>query len=187
MTALARCVVGIALLALVAAVGGGTTAKDLVTVEATPSPATCAALVEDASPVASPEMDAATPVGGVDEAPTDLAGLLGAFEARDIQAETREAIQQEFFNAEQITRLVVTGGPLAGPAELQVYQYVDAETFAGDLNQITPDGNLETVMITWIATPHFFCGERLIVLYLGDDPAAIDMLTELFGPQFAGR
>ena len=62
-----------------------------------------------------------------------------------------------------------------------------SEALAADVSQITPDGNLSTVMIEWIAPPHFFQGERLLVLYLGDDQAAIDLLTDMLGSQFAGR
>lgn len=39
----------------------------------------------------------------------------------------------------------------------------------------------------WAAPPHFFRKERAFVLFLGDDPAMLDLLTQLLGPQFAGR
>ena len=157
------------------------------TVPGTPTPASCARGVSEGSPVASPRPDRATPISEVSGPPADHEALLAALAARDVEIETEETLKQEFFTAEQITRLVLTGGPLVGPAELQVYEYTDAEARAADAVQITPAGNLTTVMITWIAPPHFFCGERIIVLYLGDDPAAIELFTELLGPQFAGR
>ena len=55
-----------------------------------------------------------------------------------------------------------------------------------DAAQIGPDGNPRTTMVTWIAPPHFFRADRLIVLYIGDDPTVVDLLTALLGPPFAG-
>ena len=39
----------------------------------------------------------------------------------------------------------------------------------------------------WMAPPHFFHGNRLIVLYVGTDEAVIGPLQRLLGPQFAGH
>ncbi len=39
----------------------------------------------------------------------------------------------------------------------------------------------------WMAPPHFFRGNRLIVLYVGTDEAVIGPLQRLLGPQFAGH
>jgi hypothetical protein len=39
----------------------------------------------------------------------------------------------------------------------------------------------------WMAPPHFFRGNRLIVLYVGTDPGVIAPLQRLLGPQFAGH
>ena len=152
---------------------------------ASPSPSGCAGGPGGTPVAASPS--AATPGAPATTSPGDAAGLLAALEERGLRIETDEPVQEAFFNAEQVRRLVVSGGSLSGPAELQVFEYADPATRAEDASQVTPDGNLQTVMIEWIAPPHFFCGERLIVIYLGDDPAAIGLLTELFGPQFAGR
>jgi hypothetical protein len=55
-----------------------------------------------------------------------------------------------------------------------------------DAAQIGPDGHPPTMMISWLATPHFYQAERLIVLYVGDDPMVVDLLTALLGPPFAG-
>jgi hypothetical protein len=153
----------------------------------TPAPADCASLIERGTPLVAASPSAATPIAAAHTAPADREGLIAALEARNVRVESEEAIQQPFFNAERITRLVVTGGPLSEPAELQVYEYTDPAALATDASQVAPDGNLRTVMIEWVAAPHFFCGERLIVIYLGDDQAAIDLLTDLLGPQFAGR
>lgn len=39
----------------------------------------------------------------------------------------------------------------------------------------------------WTAPPHFFRGNRLIVLYVGTDTGVITPLQRLLGPQFAGH
>jgi hypothetical protein len=39
----------------------------------------------------------------------------------------------------------------------------------------------------WAAPPHFFRGNRLIVLYVGTDTGVITPLQRLLGPQFAGH
>ncbi len=38
----------------------------------------------------------------------------------------------------------------------------------------------------WVGPPHWFRKERLIVLYVGDDKAVLELLRELMDPQFAG-
>ena len=187
MSALVRCVTfGLILTTLAAAIWLNPGNRVGATTEGTPTPAMCGDMTDGGTPIASPSPDVATPSPEVEGNVIDEAGFRAALEARGLTVETEEPLEQPFFEAESVTRLVVTGDPLAGPAEVQVYAYADAGSLAADMNQITPDGNLKTVMITWIATPHFFCGEQIIVLYLGDEEEAIDLLTDLFGPQFAG-
>ncbi len=55
-----------------------------------------------------------------------------------------------------------------------------------DAARIGSDGNSPTMRITWLSSPHFFRAERVIVLYVGVDQAAIDLLTALLGPPFVG-
>ena len=42
-------------------------------------------------------------------------------------------------------------------------------------------------MASWVAPPHFYKAEKLIVLYVGESEAIIDILESVLGPQFAGR
>ena len=49
-----------------------------------------------------------------------------------------------------------------------------------------PDGQFQTVMVTWTSTPHFYQTESLIVLYVGDNSDIIATLEDLLGPQIAG-
>jgi len=93
----------------------------------------------------------------------------------------------------QGTVLRVSGCTLGRPAELQSFWYhtddlgMDGLRAAEeDARGIPPDGQ-PAVALTWEAPPHFFRKERALVFYLGNDPALLALLTELLGPQFAGR
>ena len=74
---------------------------------------------------------------------------------------------------------------------VQVYEYADEAAAAVDAARISPDGdhfgNPPTVSVNWVAPPHFYRAGRLIVLYVGRDPAVLRTLEAALGPQFAGR
>lgn len=117
----------------------------------------------------------------------DQASLVDALRACGVDVEESGAVQQPFFTPESGTLLRLSGGNLSQPADIQVFEYKDAGGADADAEQIGPDGNPATMMIHWIAPPHFFRGERVIVLYIGEDQAALDLLTALLGPPFAGN
>jgi hypothetical protein len=53
--------------------------------------------------------------------------------------------------------------------------------------QLFADGSpVGTTMITRIDTPHFYQSGKIIVLYVGNNPEVIEILTELLGPKFVG-
>ena len=134
-----------------------------------------------ASPLATPE---ATPQ--TDGSVTDAESLAAALRACGLTVETANAVEQPFLRPESSTALTLSGGDLAQPAEVQVFAYADEATAAADAAGIGPNGSPKTMMIHWIASPHFFRSGPVIVLYLGDDPAVIDLLTALLGSPFAG-
>jgi hypothetical protein len=143
----------------------------------------------EASDVATPR---ATPAGAATPAASDVsdrADLVTALRAQGVTVDEVERLTPTvpFEGTETGMLLRLSGGQLGAPAEIQVYEYADAAAAAADAEQILPDGNLETVMIEWIAPPHFFEAGRVLVLYLGDDRAVLDLLTAVLGPQFAGR
>ncbi len=123
----------------------------------------------------------------------DHASLLDHLRAQGLTVEPAGSVEQPFLQAEGTT-IRISGGPIMQPAEVQSYDYNDTD-FAGDgagvaqadAEQIDKDGNPRTMMITWVAPPHFFRKERAFVIYLGDDPAVLQVLTAALGPQFAGR
>lgn len=89
--------------------------------------------------------------------------------------------------------LSVTGNAITVNGEnVQVFEYSDARIANSEADTISPDGSQITtkdgrvVMVDWIAPPHWYKKEKLIVLYVGDDAGVISLLTEVLGKQFAG-
>jgi hypothetical protein len=119
----------------------------------------------------------------------DQASLEDALRAQGLTVDVAGGLVPDvpFANARTGTVLRVGGGALAQPIDVQVYEYADPAAAASDAGQILPDGNHPTAMITWVGPPHFFLAGRAIVLYVGADQAAIGLMTDLIGPQFAGR
>lgn len=88
----------------------------------------------------------------------------------------------------------VSGCTLTQPAELQSFWYHTDDLHTDGLHAaeedargIAANGQPDAMAQDWPAPPHFFRKERAFVLYLGDDPALLAVLTDLLGPQFAGR
>jgi len=119
--------------------------------------------------------------GPQDGATVDYVSLIDNL--RDVGAVVEPAgeIEQPFLSVPG--RLIrVFGG------DVQVFEYADSAAARADLAQIGPDGSIAgTVSILWVAPPHFYRAERLIVVYVGDDPAIIGALDAVLGPQVAGR
>ncbi len=72
--------------------------------------------------------------------------------------------------------------------DIQVFEYDSTDDALADVDKsgLTPDGQFETVMVTWIDTPHFYQTGNLIVLYVGSNSDITTMLENLLGPQIAG-
>lgn len=180
---------GLGALVLVALVGCGQAATSGGTDSgntAGSSAGSPAASAGSASPAASSGAGAnsatAGPQGG---SVTDQTSLIEHFRSLGYTVEEVGPIEQPFLQGAG-TMLRISGGSLQQPAEIQVFNYESADAAESDASQIGPDGNPRTAMITWIATPHFFRSEQVIALYIGDDQAVVDLLTQALGPQFAG-
>ena len=115
----------------------------------------------------------------------DQVSLIDHLRGKGLTVEAVGDVQQPFFNAPG-TLLRMSGGELTQPVEVQVFAYETVEAATADVGQIGPDGSPRTMMITWVAPPHFFHRERIVVLYTGSDPVLLTLLTEALGPQFAG-
>ena len=111
----------------------------------------------------------------------DQATLISAVEASGATVEIGEPVSQVFFDAEG-NILKVNG------ADVQVFEYESAEEMESEASQVSSDGGSSgTSMVTWIDVPHFYKAGRIIVRYVGNDAAVLDLLENALGPQFAGR
>jgi hypothetical protein len=155
------------LLAILAACAAQPTAMPEADMPATESPQST-----ESSPSPSiPETD------GVE----DYDGLVNALEAAGATVEPGDEIEQAFFTV--MGRIIKVNG-----ADVQIFEYESAEAMETDAAQVSDDGgSIGTTMAMWVEAPHFFKSERILVLYVGEDQAIIDLLESALGPQFAGR
>ncbi len=126
-----------------------------------------------ANPSASPAGQQRTPV-------TDMTSLIAALQERGLTVEEAGTVSQPFFDVEGTTLRVED-------ADVQVFAFANEEAAQTAMATIGPDGNPSTMMITWVAPPHFYQARRLIVLYVGDDAAMTHALIEALGAQVAGQ
>lgn len=107
--------------------------------------------------------------------------VVSTLRGKGLRVEPLGPVDQPFFTP--AARVINIGS--AG--EAQVYEYETAQAAASEAKRVNPDGSIGTSMPMWIAPPHFFRKEKLIVLYLGTDGKTLDTLREVLGAQFAGR
>lgn len=112
---------------------------------------------------------------------TDYASLVAALQAAGTTVEEAGEVEQAFFGP--TGQIIQVNGQ-----DVQVFEYPDAESAEAEAAMVAPDGgSIGTTMVSWIATPHFFKAEKIIVLYVGDDAEVIELLIGALGEQFAGR
>jgi hypothetical protein len=106
--------------------------------------------------------------------------LVAALRANGSTVESLDPILQPFFEPEgQVVRI--------DGQEVQIFEFAneaDASLAAAD---ISADGSsIDTTMLSWLATPHFFKSGNLIVLYIGEAKTVVTSLQAVLGPQIAG-
>lgn len=74
---------------------------------------------------------------------------------------------------------------------VQVYEYGASEAALAVVDSVRPDGSAiasgdSSVWVDWAATPHFYHRDRLIVVYVGEDDAVLEVLDDALGTPFAG-
>ncbi|HET9590767.1 MAG TPA: hypothetical protein VFO91_18400 [Anaerolineales bacterium] len=111
----------------------------------------------------------------------DQASLVDALRAAGATVEAGDSVEQVFFAVKG--QIIQVNG-----ADVQVFEYETAEAMEAEAAQVSSDGgSIGTSMVTWVAAPHFYKSGRILVLYVGDDQAVLDLLEAALGPQFAGR
>lgn len=111
----------------------------------------------------------------------DYVSFIDNLRAKGATVEPVGEVEQPFFT--------VKGNVIKVNSEdVQVFEFSSADTAKKEADTVGPDGSsFPTIMITWIAPPHFYRTEKIIVLYVGDTQAIKDLLESLLGKQFAGR
>lgn len=111
----------------------------------------------------------------------DYTSLVDNLRAAGATVEPAGSVSQPFFAFE--------GKALTVNSEnLQVFEYPDEASADAEASLVSPDGSsIGTSIPFWVAPPHFYKAGRIIVLYLGENKALMDLLESALGPQFAGR
>ena len=113
--------------------------------------------------------------------PNGLAQLMGKLRAQRAQVKSsNERVRQPFF--------LVSGRIIKVNKEnIQVFEYSNAATAESQAKLVSPDGRtIGNSKPSWMATPHFFKSQKLIVIYIGDDKTILRILQGALGDQFAG-
>jgi hypothetical protein len=111
----------------------------------------------------------------------DLNGLMAALQASGLTVENGASVTQPFFTVPG-QALKING------QDVQVFAFDTAQAMETEAAQIAPDAStIGTNMPSWTSDPHFYKLGSMIVLYLGQDQKILDILSNVLGPQFAGR
>jgi len=140
--------------------------------------AACGNQPATSNPEIAPPVSDGGPVGASVQ---DYASLIDSLRGAGATVEPGDQLEQAFFAVKgQIIKV--------NSADVQVFEYETAESMEADAAQVAPDGgSVGTSMVTWMAAPHFYKAGRILVLYVGDDQAILDLLEDTLSPQFAGR
>jgi len=112
---------------------------------------------------------------------TDHISLIDNLRANGATVTTAGRIEQPFFHPTGFFIKV-------NEQSVQVFEYNSPEDAEMEASFVSEDGSsVGTNMPLWIGDPHFYQKERIIVLYVGDDPAIEELLESVLGSQFAGR
>ena len=111
----------------------------------------------------------------------DYVSLIDNLRANNATVIPEGEIEQPFFS--------VTGFSIqVNDSSVQVFEYNSTEDAEADASLVSLDGSsIGTSMPFWVDDPHFYYKEKIIVLYVGDDPAIEELLESVLGSQFAGR
>lgn len=117
----------------------------------------------------------------------DQVSLIDTLRGKHLTVDIAGGVSQPFLTPQSGTTVRLSGGPLTTPADVQLFEYGSASNAGADAHQIRADGSGNvSVIVDWVAPPHFFLKGRVMALYVGRDPAVLSLLQSVLGPQFAG-
>lgn len=111
----------------------------------------------------------------------EYARLIGKLRVQRARVKSsNERVRQPFF--------LVSGRIIQVNKEnIQVFEYSNPATAESQAKLVSPDGRtIGNSKPSWMATPHFFKSQKLIVIYIGDDKTILRILQGALGDQFAG-
>lgn len=78
-----------------------------------------------------------------------------------------------------------------GSQRLLAFEYRDSASAEAEARRFSRDGawiehNGIPTLVNWIATPHLYRDESLLVIYVGDDASTLNLLDRVLGREFAG-
>jgi hypothetical protein len=118
----------------------------------------------------------------------DQVSLIDALRGKNLTVDITGGVSQPFLHPQSGTTIRLSGGALAAPADVQLFEYGSAASAETDAHQIRADGSGNaTAIVDWVAPPHFFLKGRVMAIYVGTDPVVVSLLQGLLGAQFAGR
>jgi hypothetical protein len=118
----------------------------------------------------------------------DQVSLIDTLRSKNLTVDISGTVSQPFLNPQSGTTVRLSGGALTTPADLQLFEYGSASAASADAKRISSDGSgTATTKISWVAPPHFFLKGRVMVVYVGNDPAVVSLLSGVLRPQFAGH
>lgn len=117
----------------------------------------------------------------------DQVSLIDALRSKNLTVVISGTLSQPFLSPRSGTTVRLSGGRLTTVADLQLFEYGSASAAEADARQIRADGSgTATTIVDWVAPPHFFLKGRVLVIYVGNDPAVVSLLSSVLGGQFAG-
>lgn len=70
---------------------------------------------------------------------------------------------------------------------MTVYEFPDSATADAAADAVTPDGwGVAGSQFEWVGAPRFWRWGRTVILYVGEDQAFVESMSQLLGTQFAG-
>ncbi len=128
----------------------------------------------------SPAPSTAPPGSSSGGVPGDVAAFGGALRAAGATVTELGTFDPDPLGGRGV-RLCVSG------QLINVYTFDTEQDRQAEADRIDPDdpGNLGTVMVSWAGKPRFWQRDRILVLYLGEDPAVEAGISGVLGQPFA--
>ncbi len=150
-------------------------ATPLPTATAVPTPSPV-----PAAPATTPTSSAATTTTETRPSP-ELAAFYGELVARGaLVAPTNARVTKPYLSTPG-TLVHING------QGVQVFEYADAALLEAEISGLAPDASsIDGRPLAWQGTPHFWRRGPVLVLWVGDDPAMLQLLNTVLGEQIAG-